>query len=93
MNRKGLICSECIDGFAPAITSLAWLSMGVDNFFVGGGGGGGGRGHLCCHDQFCDYSYFNIIGLPPWQWCYKNKLLTEWLVPFGKNESIIPRAY
>ena len=24
MNRKGLICSECIDGFAPAITSLAW---------------------------------------------------------------------
>ena len=30
MNRKGLICSECIDGFAPAITSLAciWSSMG-----------------------------------------------------------------
>jgi hypothetical protein len=24
MNRKGLICNECIDGFAPAITSLGY---------------------------------------------------------------------
>ena len=83
MNRKGLICS--------AITSLAWLFMGVDNFIVGGGGGGGGGGgDLCCHTQLTN---FNITGLPLWQWCYKNKLLTEWLVPFGKNESIILRAY
>ena len=24
MSRKGLICSECIDGFAPAITSFGY---------------------------------------------------------------------
>ena len=24
MNRKGLICNECIDGFAPAITSFGY---------------------------------------------------------------------
>ena len=24
LNRKGLVCSECIDGFAPAITSLGY---------------------------------------------------------------------
>ena len=50
--------------------------------------------HACClhiHSQFCDHSYLLFD-------CHRgsevlNKLMRKWLVPFGKIESIIPRAY
>ena len=61
--------------------------MGVDNFFVVGG--------ACVATPIFvttpTYYWIAIMAVPT---CYKNnKLMREWLVPFGKNESIIPRAY
>ena len=63
--------------------------MGVDNCFAVGGGGGG----LCCRANFCDHSYLLLDCHHGSGVINKLMILREWLVPFGKNESIIPRAY
>ena len=35
MNRKGVVCSECIDGFAPAITSLGYQCSNCTDAWYG----------------------------------------------------------
>ena len=35
LNRKGLVCSECIDGFAPAITSLGYQCSNCTDAWYG----------------------------------------------------------
>ena len=35
MNRKGLVCSECIDGFGPSATSYGFMCANCSNFWSG----------------------------------------------------------
>ena len=35
MNRKGVICSECIDGFGPSITSIGYKCANCTNIWYG----------------------------------------------------------
>ena len=35
MNRKGLVCSECIEGFGPSLTSIGYPCVNCTNTWYG----------------------------------------------------------